>query len=177
MHEKTLTSKTVFTGKLLRFEVQDVELENGQKAYREIIRHPGAVAVLARATDGRFVFVRQFRKAVELTMTEVIAGILERGEAPEAAAHRELREETGYDAAKLTHLGRIFPSPGYVDEVIDVYFAELAMGPGPKNPDWDEHVETVMMSAAEFEAKVRSAEIQDAKTMAAWAMYKVRIQA
>jgi ADP-ribose pyrophosphatase len=174
MHEKTLTSKTVFTGKLLRFEVQDVELENGQKAYRELIRHPGAVAVLARAADGQFVFVRQFRKAVEKIMTEVIAGILEPGEVPEAAAHRELREETGYDAAKLTHMGRIFPSPGYVDEAIDIYFADLAMGPGPKNPDWDERVETVMMTVADFEAQVRSGEIQDAKTLAAWAMYKVR---
>ena len=174
MHEKTLTSKTVFTGKLLRFEVQDVELENGQKAYREIIRHPGAVAVLARAADGQFVFVRQFRKAAEVTMMEVIAGILEPGEAPESAAHRELREETGYDAAKLMHLGRIYPSPGYVDEVINVYFADLAMGPGPKNPDWDEHVETVMMSVESFESKIRSGEIQDAKTLAAWAMYKAR---
>ena len=177
MHEKTLTSKTVFAGKLLRFEIQDVELEDGQKAYRELIRHPGAVAVLARAADGRFVFVRQFRKAAEMIMTEVIAGILEPGEKPEPAAHRELKEETGYDAAKISHMGRIYPSPGYVDEVIDVYFAELAMGPGPKSPDWDERVETVMMSASDFESMVRSGQIQDAKTLAAWAMYKVRVQA
>ncbi|MFH0909789.1 MAG: NUDIX hydrolase [bacterium] len=174
MHEKTLTSKTVFSGKLLRFEVQDVELENGQKAYRELIRHPGAVAVLARAPDGRFVFVRQFRKAVEKIMIEVIAGILEPGEQPQTAAHRELKEETGYDAEKLSHLGRVYPSPGYVDEAIDVYFADLAVGPGPKNPDWDECLEVVMMPAAEFEAMVRSGGVQDAKTLAAWAMYKVR---
>lgn len=173
MHEKTLSAKTVFEGRLVRLEIQDVELENGQRAYREFIRHAPAVAVVARRPDGRFVFVRQFRKAVEKLMLEVPAGICDPGEAPEDAARRELREETGYDAAQMRKLGRIYPTPGYVDEVIDVYLADLPGEAGARELDGDERVELVVMAPEAFEDEVRRGGIEDGKTLAAWTMYRL----
>jgi ADP-ribose pyrophosphatase len=175
MNEKTLKSKTVFEGRLVRLEVQDVELEDGRTAYREFVRHAPAVAVVARRADGRFLFVRQFRKAVEKLMLEVPAGICEPGEDPRVAAGRELVEETGYAFQSLEKIGRIFPTPGYVDEVIDVYFAEVPAEPGACNPDWDERVELVVFTADEFEASIRRGEVEDGKTLAAWTLYKLKV--
>jgi ADP-ribose pyrophosphatase len=172
MHEKTLTSKFLYRGRLLGLEIQDVELANGKKAFREIVRHGGAVAVLARVPDGRFVFVRQFRKPVEQDMIEVVAGNRGKDEDPEACAVRELREETGFDARRIRRLGFIHPSPGYVDERIDLYFADVDVRPGPTNPDEDEHVEVLLMSRDEFLGQVRAGEIHDSKTLATWLLYE-----
>lgn len=172
MKETTTNKKIAFAGKLLTLEQHDVVLDNGKQAYREIIRHPGAVGVLARKADGSFVLVRQFRKAVEMMTIEVVAGLLDPGEAFEVAARRELVEETGHSAKTLTHLGTVFASPGYVDEKIEVYFAELDDRPAVAlELDHDEHVETVTYSRGEFSAAIRAGVIQDGKTLAVWALF------
>jgi len=124
VQEKTLNAKTIYDGRILRLEVQDVALEDGRVAFREIVRHRGASAVLARLPDGRFVFVRQFRKPVERVMLEVGAGIREDGVAAAECARGEIAEETGYRTAALRRLGEVFPTPGYGDERIDLFFAE-----------------------------------------------------
>lgn len=175
MKETTVQKKTAFAGKLLSLEQHDVVLDNGKQAYREIIRHPGAVGVLARHARGAFVLVRQFRKAVEMMTTEVVAGLLNPGESFEAAARRELAEETGFSAKRLIRLGTVYASPGYVDEKIEVYYAELDGQPAaPLALDHDEHVETLLLTRDEFAAAICAGEITDGKTLAAWALYLER---
>ena len=175
LFEKTLSKKTLYSGRILELELQEVELPDGTRAPRELIRHKPAVGVLARRPDGAFVFVRQFRKAVERVMLEVVAGICEPGEQPAETAVRELREETGCTAAKLIELGSAFATPGYVDEEFTLFFAELDATAGATKTDEDERVEAVVLSRAEFERMICAGEITDAKTLAAWLLFEKKV--
>jgi ADP-ribose pyrophosphatase len=129
MHEKTLSSTTIFSGRILTLETQQVELETGQEAYREIVRHHGAACVLVRNPAGDFVLIRQFRKPVEQVMLEVVAGIRDWRCPGPPAARREVREETGLRNRTLRPLGVIYPTPGYVDERIEAFYAEAGWSP------------------------------------------------
>lgn len=171
MHEKTLKRETVFSGRLVQVETLEVELETGLHAYRELVRHPGAVCVLLRAPDGRLALVRQFRVGAQKQMLEVVAGILDAGEEPDAAAHREVREETGFRLARLSRMGVLYPTPGYVEERIICYYGEAAVM-GDRQLDHDERVEVELLEQTEFVARIRRGEIEDAKTLAAWALYQ-----
>ena len=171
MNEKTISSQRAFDGRLLKLDVLEVELDNGRHARREIVRHPGAVAIWAHAPDGRFVFVRQFRKAIEQELLEIVAGTLEAGETPEACARREIREETGYAVKTLTPLGFIFTAPGFCTEQIFIFYAELAGG-GAADPDPDEHLDVVLLDEAAWKAMMSRGAVQDAKTCAAWGMFQ-----
>ena len=168
MDEKTLSSRRVFEGRLLKLDVMEVQLEGEQRGRREVIRHPGAAVVLARRPDGRFVFVRQFRKPMERELLEVIAGCLNPGEAPDACAAREVREETGYEVAALRPLGSAYTSPGFCDEMMHMFFAELKAGPETPMPDEDERVEPVVLGKNEVDAMMARGEIVDAKTLLLW---------
>lgn len=172
MREKTIGCRTVFKGHLLTLDVVDVELENGVRSTREIVRHRGAAAVLARLPDGRFVLVRQFRKPVERDVLEIVAGLLEEGEAPEACARREVREETGHDVDRLVRLGTVCPSVGCMDEHIQLFYARLKDGPAEISLDHDEHVEPVLLTAEEINDLIRRGDIEDSKTLAAWLLYE-----
>lgn len=172
MFEKTLSTKTIFEGRIIRVETLEVELETGQRAYRELVRHQGAVAVIARRPDGKFLFVKQFRIGSQQVMLEVVAGILETGEDPEACARRELKEETGHDAVSIRSLGHIFPTPGYVDEKIRVFFADVDHVAGERELDHDERLEVVPLSADEFRDLIRRGEVTDAKTLAMWTLFE-----
>ena len=177
MNEKTVSSQRVFDGRLLKLDVLEVELDNGRRARREIVRHPGAVAIWARAPDGRFVFVRQFRKAIEQELLEVVAGTLEIGETPAACARREIREETGYAVQTLSPLGSIFTAPGFCTERLFLFYAELAGGPDSPGgrdgaPDPDERLDVVLLDEAAWKAMISRGAIQDAKTWAAWGMFQ-----
>ncbi len=172
MHEKTIGSKTVFEGNIMRIEVLDVELPDGRISTREIVRHGVAVAVIARRQDGLFVFIRQFRKALERICFEVMAGNVDSGEASEAAAIRELKEETGHIPDSIRFLAPIYPSVGYCDERIDIFYAEVGNEPGETCFDHDEEIETVLLTESEMDARVRSGSVQDAKTLAAWLLYR-----
>jgi len=181
MNEKTISSHRVFDGHLLKLDVLEVELDNGRRTRREIVSHPGAVAIWARAPDGRFVFVRQFRKAVEQALLEVVAGTREADETPEVCARREIREETGYAVKTLTPLGCIFTTPGFCTERIAIYYAELTEN-GPDfgelsraaDPDPDEQLDVVLLDETAWKAMMSRGAIQDAKTWAAWGMFQTR---
>ncbi len=171
MREDTIKTHVAFSGKLLRLEQLDVTLPDGRTAYREIVRHPGAIGVIARLPGERFVLVRQYRKAVEAYSLEIVAGLLDSGESPASAAHRELVEETGFRAATMHHLGIIYASPGYVDERIDVYLAELEDAPAlAPQLDHGEHVETVIMDRVALARSITTGDIRDSKTLAAWGL-------
>lgn len=172
MHEETISTRTVFQGRALTLDVVDVQLPDGRESVREIIRHPGAAVILARRADGAFVFVRQFRKAVEDILLEVVAGTLDPGETPEACARRELREETGYEAESIEALGTVFPAPGYSSEQLHFFLASLKPTPKPPCPDEDEMLETAILSADEIDTLISSGGIVDAKTMVAWMLYR-----
>ena len=171
MREKTIGSETVFDGKIMRIEVLDVELPDGRTAIREIVRHGPAVAVVARRKDGKFVFIRQFRKAIDRVCFEVMAGNVDPGEESEAAALRELKEETGYIADSIHFMSSLYPSVGYCDERIDIFYAEV-QEPGETDFDHDENIETVHITEEEMDRMIRDGDVQDGKTLAAWMLYK-----
>jgi ADP-ribose pyrophosphatase len=172
MREKTLNARTVYQGRIVHLELVEVELDNGVRTQREIIRHAGAAVVLPRLPDGRFLLVRQFRKPVEQDLLEMVAGTREDGEPAEACARRELAEEAGCTARSLRHLGAVYPSPGYVQERMDIFLAEVESGRSAPALDDDEALETVLLSRDEVCALIRDGKIVDAKTLAAWLLYE-----
>lgn len=175
MSETTLKSRRVFDGRLLKVEVLDVELPNGVRSIREIVRHPGAAVILPELPDGRFLFVRQFRKPLEAVLTEAVAGTLDPGETPEQCACRELKEETGYSAGDFRKLGVVFPAPGYTDETLHIYHATALNDGETPAPDADEKVEVVCLARDQVESMIARGELRDAKTLAAWLLWKTRI--
>ena len=171
--EKTLATELKYTGKIISVDLLDIELPDGRKAKREVIRRGNAVAILAKRPDGKFVFVKQYRKAAEEALIEVIAGGLEAGEDPIEGARRETSEETGYDVTSIKFLTTIICTPGYCEERIHIYYAELAEAQHAQDQDPDENVYPVVLSETEVEDGIRNGTIFDAKTLSAWAVYKL----
>lgn len=172
-----LGRQTRFRGRLLRLEVDRVREPRpeggfGPLSRREVVRHPGAVAVVARTAANEIVLVRQYRYAAGRTLLEIPAGTREPGEEPGATAVRELAEETGYRAGEWRPLGSFFTAPGFCDEVIHLFLAE-GLTPGAPAPDPGESVEPVLLPAAECRRLLAGEEdaagrrIEDAKTLAA----------
>lgn len=161
--ERTLKSDTVYDGKILRLDVETVLLPNDKTAIREIVRHPGAVAILPITRDGNIYFVKQYRKALDTELLEVPAGKLEKDEVPYECALRELQEEIGFAANKLTLLGSFFSSPGFSNEIIYVFKAE-DLTPSQLAPDEDEFINVVKLSIEETLKMLSKGLIKDAKT-------------
>lgn len=170
--EPTIETKHVFDGRIISLQVDTVRLPNGETATREIIRHPGAVAVIA-LLDGKLLVVEQFRKPLGKAQVEIPAGKLDGGEDPAQAALRELEEETGYRADKLVHLRTFSTSPGFADEVIHLYFAD-SLSKGEVHLDDEEFLTCEAITLDEALAYVRDGRICDAKTLMAvdlWRLY------
>ncbi|WP_312476027.1 NUDIX hydrolase [Neobacillus sp.] len=166
LEEKTLSSEEIFTGKVISLHLQNVELPNGKQAKREIIKHPGAVAILAITDDNKVVMVEQYRKALERTIIEIPAGKLEKGEAPALCARRELEEETGYECESLELLTSFYTSPGFADEIIHVFLAKgLTKKENAAALDEDEFVNLEELTLEESLQYVKEQKIYDAKTV------------
>lgn len=164
--EKTLSQKYIFEGKILKMRVDEALLPDGTKAAREVVEHPGGVAVAALTDDDRLLFVRQFRYPYGEILPEIPAGKRDPGEDPLTTGKRELKEETGYTAKKYSSLGRVYPSPGYFNEVIYLYLA-TDLTAGEVAPDADEFLEVKKIPLAKAVDMVMADEITDAKTQAA----------
>ncbi|MBL6009606.1 ADP-ribose pyrophosphatase [Bacillus halotolerans] len=165
LEEKTIAKEQIFSGKVIDLYVEDVELPNGKTSKREIVKHPGAVAVLAVTDEGKIIMVKQFRKPLERTIVEIPAGKLEKGEEPEYTALRELEEETGYTAKKLTKITAFYTSPGFADEIVHVFLAEeLSVLEEKRELDEDEFVEVMEVTLGDALKLVESHEVYDAKT-------------
>ena len=165
--ETCAASKSVFEGKILHVFVDDIDLPNGARGFREYIKHIGAVAVLPLTDDGKVICVRQYRYAVGQVTTEIPAGKLDSpDEDPQKAALRELREETGARCKDLTYLGTYLASPAILDEKINLYLAR-GLDFGDTDPDDDEFIDVVHLPLAEMVERVMQGEILDGKTQLA----------
>ena len=165
LEEKTISKEQIFSGKVIDLYVEDVELPNGKTSKREIVKHPGAVAILAVTEEGKIIMVKQFRKPLERAIVEIPAGKLEKGEEPEYTALRELEEETGDTAKKLTKITAFYTSPGFADEIVHVFLAEeLSVLEEKRALDEDEFVEVMEVTLEDALKLVESREVYDAKT-------------
>lgn len=162
--EKKLNSKTLYNGKVVRLDVDEIELPNGKKSFRECVRHSGGACVLL-VEDGKVLLVNQYRYAYSQPIYEIPAGKLNKGEDPCLAAARELEEETGYKA-KLSHLIDLYPTPGYSDEVIYIYFAESFVKTNQKLDD-GEFLDYCFIELDKVLKMIEDGEIKDAKTIVA----------
>lgn len=170
--EKTVSSQTIYEGKIITVKLDQAQLVNGATASREVVEHPGGVAILPLYDDGTVPIVRQFRYPFQKVITELPAGKLERGEDHRVCALRELEEETGYTPATLTYMGALLSSPGFTDEVLHMYLAR-GLKPGECHPDEDEFLERDRVPLGELVKEVMDGTIQDAKTVAAVLKAKV----
>lgn len=164
LYEKTVSTTPIFKGTVISLRAENVRLPNGEEAVRELVHHPGAVAIIPFTEDGKIVVVRQFRKALEKTIIEIPAGKLEAGEQPKASAHRELEEETGYIAKEMTYITTFYTSPGFADELVHMYVAKN-LDIGVVNRDDDEFMDVLTITLEEAKALIQSGDICDAKTM------------
>jgi ADP-ribose pyrophosphatase len=173
LEEKTISTKQIYKGKIIDVQLDEVSLPDGGTSYREIVKHPGAVAVIAVTNENKLVLVRQFRKALEKTIYEIPAGKLDAGEEAETCARRELKEETGYHAENWNKLTSFYTSPGFADEYIHLFEAsQLRLGEA--SLDDDEFVECVELTLEECVKKIESGEICDAKTMYAITLWQMK---
>jgi len=161
--EHTITSESIYKGRVIDLRVDEVMLPNGKTSSREIVTHPGAVAIIPVTKEGKLILIRQFRKPLEKTIVEIPAGKLEKGEEPLACAKRELEEETGYVAQSLDFVTSFYTSPGFADELIYLFYTnDLQLG--TQSPDDDEFVEIMEVTVDEAKELVRTQQVHDAKT-------------
>ena len=173
MEERVLESRRIYDGRIVNLRVDQVAFDDGRVGQREVVEHSQAVAIVAVADDGRILLVRQFRLPIGRVMLEVPAGGLDADEEPEAAAQRELQEETGYRAARLERLGGFWVAPGYCTEYIHVYLAE-GLTESRLAADEDERIEVEALSLGDALALVDRGEIDDAKSICGLLQYARR---
>ncbi|WP_100010733.1 NUDIX hydrolase [Lentibacillus sediminis] len=163
--EKTISTETIYQGKVIHLQVDEVTLPNGKTAKRELVKHPGAVAVIPITKDNKIVFVEQYRKPLEKSLIELPAGKLDEGESPLTAAVRELEEETGYTTTQLTYIASFYTSPGFADELMHLYITDqIEPLEYPASADEDEFVEVLELTLDEAKQYVEGERIHDAKT-------------
>ena len=164
--EKTLSSKSVFDGRILHITLDEVELPNGKKSKREVVNHPGGVAVAALDGDNNLLFVRQFRYPYKEIVLELPAGKLEKGSTPLENGKRELLEETGAEGYSYISLGKVYPSPGYTAEIIHLYACRVK-SEGESKPDDGEFLNVEKIPLDKAVEMVLNNMIPDAKTQIA----------
>ncbi|MBQ9058325.1 MAG: NUDIX hydrolase [Atopobiaceae bacterium] len=164
--EKVIAVHKIWQGRIFGVELLEVSLPDGSSAQREIVRHRGGVGVVAQDEQGRICLVRQWRVAFEKETLEIPAGKLEQGEDPEAAARRELFEETGLVAHRCAHLVDLAGSPGFTNELTRLYVVHDLEYASP-HPDEGEFVECEWFGVQELVEMVLAGEIYDSKTVAA----------
>lgn len=177
LDEKIISSEPIYVGKLVKLYLETFEQPGGQRIGREIVRHPGAVAMVPLLPDFQVMLVRQFRAAAGKTgkiLLEIPAGTLEPGEDPLAAAARELQEEIGFKPGRLERIGGEFMAPGYTSEYIHLFLA-TDLTPSRLEQDADERIDVVTLPLDEVVRRIMSGEIDDAKTITSLLMVARRL--
>lgn len=160
-----IDTKPIFSGVVFDVREDTLMAADGRRYTRQIVHHPGAVAIVPIDADDNVLMVRQYRHPIEQALLEIPAGVVEIGESPDDTAQRELREETGFATRNLRAVGGIYSSPGFCDEMVYMYIArDLIPSRLPADDDEDITVERVPMSQAG--RLIRLGEIQDAKSVA-----------
>lgn len=165
MQEETIVkTEHIYDGKIVKLDVHDVRLPDGEHSKREIVRHPGAVAIVPLDEDQNVLMVRQFRLAAGKVMLEIPAGTLDTDEPPEACAIRELQEEIQYKPGRLESLSGVYTAPGYTTEFIHLFLA-TELSPSILESDTDEFIEIERMPLRDAVAMVDRGVITDSKTV------------
>lgn len=164
MEETIVSTRKVYSGRIVNLDVHEIRLSNGVHSMREQVRHPGAVAMVAFDNAQNVLLVRQYRLAAHQIMLEIPAGTLDPDEDPAVCAERELQEEAGYKPGKLTPLGGFFAAPGYTTEFIHLFLAE-DLTESKLELDSDEFIEVVPMTLDNALKAVDAGEIIDGKTI------------
>lgn len=167
LEEKTISSTTIFDGKIVRLRVDDVCLPDGGQSKREIVEHPGAVAVLAMDEENNIWMVSQYRKAVEQVLMEIPAGTLEENEDPLECAKRELAEETGLVAKEWQEIITYYCAPGFCDEKTFIYLASELTQESNLSLDRDEFIEVSKIPLKTAYQHVLNGDIVDGKSIIA----------
>ncbi len=170
---KVTARRPLHKGKKFDFESISVEMPSGHIVVREVVRHPGASIIVPVLPDGRLVLTQVYRAACERWLLEFPAGTIDKGEAPEACAARELTEETGYKAATLTSLDWYYTSPGLSDERMHAYVATGLTHMGQKLEE-DENVIVEPRTLDEVKGLIASGGLRDAKSLVAFARAQAR---
>jgi len=156
--------KPIFQGRIVKLNLETVTLPNGAVVELEIIRHPGAAAIVPLKDERTVVLIRQYRHAAGGFIYEIPAGKLHPGEDPRDCAARELEEEIGYRVSSLELMASIFTAPGFADEVIHVYQG-TGLTPGTQNLSRDEVLDVIELSLDRAIAMIHEGTIRDAKTI------------
>lgn len=159
-----MSTRHIYTGKVVTLNIDTVVLPNGVTIDLEMVRHPGAAAVVPMKDAHTVILIRQFRHAADGFIYEIPAGKLHPGEDPRDCASRELEEEIGYRATSFELLSSIFTAPGFTDEVIHIYKA-TGLVPGRQNLDRDEVLEVLEMPLTDAMKQIQEGTIRDAKTI------------
>jgi len=163
-YEKTIKEERKYTGNIINVDRVTVLLPDGRESTRDVVRHPGAAVILPITEDRKILMVEQYRKPCEMISLELPAGKLDDGETPEKCAIRELQEETGYTAGKLTKVLTIHSTPGFSNEVLHMFVA-TDLVEKKANPDEDEFISCKKYEITELISMIEKGEITDAKTI------------
>lgn len=167
--EKTISSKEIFNGRIIRVRKDKAQLENGEIVTRESVLHPGGVCIVPVNENDEVLMVRQFRYPFQRPLLEIPAGKLEYGENHFSCGKRELKEEIGAEADSFVYLGSMYPSPAYLSEIIHIYMAS-GLRYSSQKLDEDEFLDIVKLPLDKAVSMVLSDEIKDGKTKLALLM-------
>lgn len=170
-HEKLLESHLAYQGKVVKLRLDTYESQDKTKLF-ELVEHPGAVVLLPIDPKGRILMIRQWRRAVEEILLELPAGTLEENEDPLFCAQRELQEETGFKAGKLTNLTSFYSAPGFCNEKLHLFLAEDLL-PSNLPQDEDEGIDLAPMQLSEAIELIEKGLCRDAKTIASILLYQL----
>jgi ADP-ribose pyrophosphatase len=157
---------------VINLRVDTIEVSDGTNVRREVIEHPGAVVLVPVDADGRILWIRQYRYAVDRELLELPAGTLERGEDPDSCARRELAEETGFEPGRIEKLGEFFTAPGFCTEFMHAYAATSLRQASEQHADEDEEIEVEPLTVDETLSRIQAGDVVDAKSLAAFFLYQ-----
>ena len=173
-----LTHETIYTGRVLRLEREEIRLPGGPITAMEIVRHRGSVVLIPQPSAGEVVLIRQYRHVIGEWIWELPAGTLDEGEDPADGARRECEEEIGQATGRVTRLGAWYPTPGFCDELMTFYRCE-DLGPpsGHAHQDADEQIEPRTFTFDDARALIASGQVRDMKTVFGLALIGVSASA
>lgn len=172
LKEKKIASKTIYKGKILRLEVDDVLCPNGQISQREVVRHTHAACILAFKDENTILIEKQFRYPYNEIIFELPAGKMDADEDMQTTALRELEEETGFLARTIQYLGKIYPACAYTDEIIHLFLAKDLIKT-KQSLDADESLEILEMKIDEVVQMIKDGKLFDAKSLCAILHYLI----